>query len=90
MYYVYILTSYSNKVMYIGMTNDLKRRITEHKNEQIDGFTKQYHVKKLVYFEEHSNPNEAIKREKELKGWRREKKNNLVETMNPEWKDLFY
>ena len=90
MYYVYILTSYSNKVMYIGMTNDLKRRITEHKNDQIDGFTKQYHVKKLVYFEEHSNPNEAIKREKELKGWRREKKNNLVETMNPEWKDLFY
>ena len=90
MYYVYILTSYSNKVMYIGMTNDLKRRITEHKNEQIDGFTKQYHVKKLVYFEEYSNPNEAIKREKELKGWRREKKNNLVETMNPEWKDLFY
>lgn len=90
MYYVYILTSYSNKVMYIGMTNDLKRRITEHKNEQIDGFTKQYHVKKLVYFEEHSNPNEAIKREKELKGWRREKKNNLVKTMNPEWKDLFY
>ena len=76
--------------MYIGMTNDLKRRITEHKNEQIDGFTKQYHVKKLVYFEEYSNPNEAIKREKELKGWRREKKNNLVETMNPEWKDLFY
>ena len=52
MYYVYILTSYSNKVMYIGMTNDLKRRITEHKNEQIEGFTKQYHVKKLVYFEE--------------------------------------
>ena len=90
MYYVYILTGYSNKVMYIGMTNNLKRRILEHKNEQIDGFTKKYHVKKLVYFEEYTNPNEAIRREKELKGWRREKKNNLVETMNPEWKDLFY
>ena len=90
MYYVYIITGYSNKVMYIGMTNDLKRRITEHKNQQIDGFTKKYHVKKLVYFEEYTNPNEAIRREKELKGWRREKKNNLVETMNPEWKDLYF
>ena len=90
MYYVYIITGYSNKVMYIGMTNDLKRRITEHKNQQIDGFTKKYHVKKLVYFEEYTNPNEAIRREKELKGWRREKKNDLVETMNPEWKDLYF
>ena len=90
MYYVYIITGHSNKVMYIGMTNDLKRRITEHKNQQIDGFTKKYHVKKLVYFEEYTNPNEAIRREKELKGWCREKKNNLVETMNSEWKDLFY
>jgi putative endonuclease len=76
--------------MYIGMTNDLKRRITEHKNQQIDGFTKKYHVKKLVYFEEYTNPNEAIRREKELKGWRREKKNDLVETINPEWKDLYF
>ena len=90
MYYVYIITGYSNKVLYIGMTNDLKRRITEHKNGQVDGFTKRYRLKKLVYFEEFLNPAEAIKREKELKGWRREKKNALIETKNPKWEDLYF
>ena len=90
MYYVYIITGYSNKVLYIGMTNDLKRRITEHKNGQVDGFIKRYRLKKLVYFEEFLNPAEAIKREKELKGWRREKKNALIETKNPKWEDLYF
>ena len=87
-YYVYILTNQNNKVMYIGMTNDLQRRLYEHKNELIDGFTKRYHVHKLVYFEQTSDVNEAIAREKQLKGWLRAKKNALVETINPEWKDL--
>ncbi len=87
MYYVYILTNQTNKVMYIGVTNDLQRRIREHKQEQIDGFTKKYHVHKLVYFEEFPNPQDAISREKQLKGWSRNKKNHLVETHNSTWKD---
>ena len=88
MYYVYILTNYTNSVMYIGMTNDLTRRISEHKSGLIEGFTKKYHVHKLVYFESTEDVNNAIKREKHLKGWTRAKKNALVETVNPEWKDL--
>ena len=87
-YFVYILTSRNNKVMYIGVTNCLERRLYEHKNELVDGFTKTYHVHKLVYYEETSDVNAAIAREKQLKGWRREKKSALVETMNPLWKDL--
>ena len=88
MYHVYILTNDSNKTMYIGVTGNLSRRIYEHQNELVEGFTKKYHVHKLVYSEEYSNPNDAIAREKQLKGWRREKKNKLVETINPEWEDL--
>ena len=88
MYYVYILTNYTNSVMYIGMTNDLTRRISEHKSGLIEGFTKKYHVHKLVYFESTEDVNNAIKREKQLKGWTRAKKNALVETVNPEGKDL--
>ena len=87
-YYVYILTNHNNRVMYIGMTNDLSRRISEHKSESIEGFTKRYHVHKLVYYEQCSDVNAAIAREKQLKGWKREKKNALVETVNPLWKDL--
>ncbi|MCQ2573883.1 MAG: GIY-YIG nuclease family protein [Treponema sp.] len=90
MYYVYILTNYTNSVMYIGMTNDLTRRINEHKSGLIEGFTKKYHVHKLVYFESTDDVNNAIKREKQLKGWTRAKKNALVETNNPEWKDLSF
>lgn len=74
--------------MYIGMTNDLMRRLYEHKNEVVDGFTKRYNVHKLVYFEEFKEPLEAIKREKQLKHWNRSKKNKLVETINPTWIDL--
>ena len=88
MYYVYILTNKTDEVMYIGVTNDLRRRLYEHKNKQIEGFTKKYHVHKLVYFEEYSEVNDAITREKQLKRWVRSKKNLLVETKNPNWDDL--
>ena len=88
MYYVYILTNKTNKVMYIGVTNDLQRRLYEHKNELVDGFTKKYHVHKLVYYESYEYVEDAILREKKLKGLLRIRKNELVETMNPEWIDL--
>ena len=87
-YYVYILTNWNNRVMYVGMTNNLERRMYEHKNGIIDGFTRKYKLQKLVYFEHTNDVNAAIAREKEIKKWRREKKNNLVVTVNPEWKDL--
>ncbi len=88
MYYVYILTNKTDSVMYIGVTNDLIRRLYEHKAKLIDGFTKKYNVNKLVYFEEYSDVKDAIVREKQLKGWVREKKNFLVQTKNPNWDDL--
>ena len=87
-YYVYILTNFNNKVMYIGVTNNLEGRLYEHKNGIFDGFTNKYNVKKLVYFVETNNIIEAIQREKEIKKWRREKKNLLVEMQNKEWKDI--
>ena len=74
--------------MYIGVTNNLKRRVYEHKNHMIEGFTRRYNVTKLVYFEDTSDVRSAISREKQLKGWRREKKNRLVESMNPKWEDM--
>ena len=87
-YYVYILTNKSNRVMYIGVTNNLERRIYEHKEELVEGFTKRYHVHKLVYFETTTSIRAAIEREKQLKGWLRARKNELVENANPEWRDL--
>ena len=87
-YYVYILTNWNNRVMYIGVTNNLERRLFEHKNKLLEGFTKKYNMNKLVYFEWTDNIESAIGREKEIKKWRREKKNRLVETANPEWEDL--
>ena len=87
-YYVYILTNWNNTVMYVGVTNELVRRVYEHKNKIYEGFTKKYNLNKLVYFELFFDINEAIKREKEIKKWRREKKNTLVESTNPEWRDL--
>lgn len=74
--------------MYIGVTSDLGHRVFQHKHKLIEGFTAKYNVNKLVYFEETSDVKAAISREKEIKKWRREKKNRLVEGMNPEWKDL--
>ena len=87
-YYVYLLTNWNNKVIYVGITNELTRRIYKHKNKMIKGFTEKYNVKKLVYFEETQDVNTAIEREKEIKKWRREKKNRLVNSMNPNWDDL--
>jgi putative endonuclease len=74
--------------MYVGVTNDLTRRIYEHKHKIVDGFTSKYHLNKLVYFEETQDICAAIAREKEIKKWRREKKDNLVKQINPGWRDL--
>lgn len=87
-YYVYILTNWNNKVMYIGMTNDIFRRLHEHKNKLLPGFTSTYNLNKLVYLEETSSAIDALTREKEIKVWRREKKNRLVSNLNPEWLNL--
>jgi len=87
-YYVYLLTNQNGNVMYLGVTNDLVRRVYEHKNSLVDGFTKKYNVSKLVYFEQTDDVMSAIACEKEIKKWRREKKNKLVETMNPQWREL--
>ena len=87
-YFVYILVNWNNTVMYIGVTKNLERRHWEHTLKLLPGFTKKYNVTKLVYYEETNDIAVAIAREKQLKGWRREKKNKLVEAMNPEWKDL--
>ena len=74
--------------MYVGVTNNLERRIYEHKNKMVKGFTKKYNVSKLVYFEETQDVIAAIEREKEIKRWRRQKKDQLVNSSNPTWKDL--
>lgn len=87
-YFVYILTNWDNSVMYIGMTNNLERRLYEHKNKLVKGFSAKYNTNKLVYIEETSDVTAAIAREKQLKSWRRGKKNDLVKSANPEWKDL--
>ena len=89
MYYVYFLTNKSDKVLYIGVTNDLRRRVYEHRQEFVDGFTKRYHTHKLVYYECFNYPRDAIAREKQLKGWRRERKDELVNKTNPQWEDLW-
>jgi putative endonuclease len=87
-YYVYLLTNWNHRVMYVGFTNDLKRRVYEHQNKSVKGFTEKYNVNKLVYFEETRDVAVAIAREKEIKKWRREKKNKLVFGRNPSWSDL--
>jgi putative endonuclease len=87
-YFVYILTNEFETTLYIGVTNDLVRRISEHKNDAADGFTKKYRLHKLVYFESTSDVNEAIFLEKQLKAGSRKKKMDLVKKINPEWKDL--
>jgi putative endonuclease len=87
-YYVYLLTNWNNKVLYVGITNDLVRRIYEHKEKFVKGFTEKYNVTKLVYYEQTPDISEALNREKEIKKWRREKKNRLVVNTNPQWRDL--
>lgn len=89
MYYVYILTNCSNKVLYTGITNNLERRLYEHKNKLVKGFTEKYNVSKLVYFATTTDIKAAIEREKQIKGWVRSKKIDLIESINPEWKDLY-
>ena len=88
MYYVYILSNWDDSVLYIGVTGNLLRRLYEHRNGLVAGFTKQYNVHKLVYYEHTNDVYSAISREKQLKKWRREKKNQLIEAMNPQWRDL--
>lgn len=86
---VYILASQRNGTLYIGVTSNLVQRIWQHKNNEVEGFTKKYHVHFLVYFELHEDMNEAIRREKQLKKWNREWKLRLIEKDNPDWKDLY-
>ena len=88
-YYVYILTNVTGTTLYIGVTNDIERRVQEHKSGQIPGFTQKYNCCKLVYYEKYSDIDQAIEREKKLKKWRREKKDWLIRTINPDLKDLF-
>jgi len=82
------MTNKTNTVLYTGVTNCIERRVVEHKRKLVDGFTKKYNVVKLVYYEEFDDINIAIGREKQIKGWLRKKKNQLVESVNPNWKDL--
>ncbi len=88
-YFLYILASRRNGTLYIGVTGDLLRRIYEHRQNLVDGFTNKYHVHILVYYEVHSDIEEAITREKRIKKWNRKWKLRLIEEMNPEWKDLY-
>ena len=88
MYYVYILSNWSDSVLYIGVTNNLQRRLYEHRNHLVKGFTQKYNVHKLVHFEVTGDVRAALEREKELKGWTREKKNTLISQNNPQWQDL--
>ncbi len=89
-YYIYILATNDNKVIYTGVTNDLIRRVYEHKNSlDPKSFTSRYHVHKLVYYEYTTNINTAIEREKQIKGWSRKHKNKLIESKNPTWKELY-
>lgn len=87
-YYVYILTNYNETTFYIGVTNDLQRRIYEHKNKLLEGFSAKYNLQKLVYFEITEDVESAIKREKQLKNWHREWKINLIKKNNPSFEDL--
>ena len=86
--YVYILTNRSNKTLYIGVTKNLGRRITEHKAEVVEGFTSKYKMKKLIYFEEFDSLMQAVAREKQLKSWRREWKLSFIKEHNPSFSDL--
>lgn len=88
-FYVYILTNRSNSVLYLGVTNNLIKRVWEHKNSFVESFTSKYKVKKLVYFESFQSINEAVAREKRLKNWHRDWKINLIKGTNPDFKDLY-
>ncbi len=87
--YIYIMTNKSKGTLYIGVTSNIIKRIYEHKNKLTDGFTKKYNLKKLVYYEIYDDIDEAIKREKQLKSWKREWKIELIEKINDNWNDLY-
>ena len=89
-YYIYILANKRNGTLYIGVTSNLVKRVYEHKNNIVDGFTKKYSIHKLVYYEITDDIESAIRREKQLKKWNRKWKMNLIEKNNPEWKDLYF
>ena len=89
-YYIYIMASHRNGTLYVGSTSDLIRRVYEHKNKIIDGFTKKYNVTMLVYYEKTDSRISAIHREKQIKSWNRKWKLNHIEDINPEWEDLYY
>ena len=86
---IYILTNKNNNVLYTGVTSNILRRITEHKEKTVSGFTSKYNVTKLVYYEDYATMEEAIAREKQIKGGSRQKKIDLIKSKNPEWKDLY-
>ncbi len=88
-HYIYILASKKNGTLYIGVTKELKRRIWEHKNKQVEGFTKKYNVRNLVYYEVYDDYWIAANREKNMKDWKRAWKVDLIQKENPEWKDLY-
>jgi len=88
-YHIYIMTNKRNTVLYTGMTSDLKKRVYEHKKKLVTGFTKKYSIDKLVYYETLDNAYNAIAREKKIKGGSRQKKIDLINSMNPKWKDLY-
>jgi putative endonuclease len=88
-YYVYLLASAPNGTLYIGMSNDLVRRVWEHKHGDAEAFTKKYSVRRLVYFESYDDVREALQRERTLKHWRRDWKIALIEKDNPDWRDLY-
>jgi putative endonuclease len=88
-FYVYIMTNNYNTVLYTGVTNDLRRRVYEHKEKTVEGFTKKYHIMKLVYYKILRDAQSAIEREKQIKGGSRKKKVELIEGINPQWKDLY-
>jgi putative endonuclease len=87
--FIYILTNKYNKVLYTGVTSDLRKRIWEHREKLVDGFTKRYNVSKLVYYEIFADIRDAIAREKQIKAGSRQKKIDLIAGMNPEWRDLY-
>jgi len=87
--YIYFLASKKNGTLYTGVTSDLIRRVYQHKDKSIDGFSKQYDVDRLVYFEQHQTMRDAIQREKNIKHWSRQWKLELIEKSNPEWRDLY-
>lgn len=86
---MYILTTKNDKLLYVGVTNNLERRVEEHRSKQIPGYTEKYNITKLVYYEEFSGVNDAIAAEKKIKGWLRSKKDHLIGSFNPDWKELY-